>query len=261
MQNIHTTWNGWYSIITAIMMIGFLLVLTVSTFHLVLQELQDGKGRENYMKAYAGAEWALELALLKMKEKGYWYFEEKNDLEYFGPVKKNGTMSYDIDSETTAYTGALLAGEYGTDIIPLFIIDDTGASTWVETLNFTDLNNSGLVWNLVSQDSGLSGVWDFTASDSVGLRTLWVSDDFEFATVPISRLLSISKKNYLTVFNPTWNTVAYNVDVTGVGEKFTKPKTVIRSSSIVWKYSQNLDTVVDNSEFLGILKYSIYSWG
>ena len=57
-----------YSVIAAILMIGFLLVLTTSTLNLVLQEMQDGKGRQDYMKAYAGAEGAMELALLKIKD-------------------------------------------------------------------------------------------------------------------------------------------------------------------------------------------------
>jgi hypothetical protein len=50
-------------------MVGFLLVLTTSTLNLVLQEMQDGKGRQDYMKAYAGAEGALELALFQIKDK------------------------------------------------------------------------------------------------------------------------------------------------------------------------------------------------
>ncbi|MDA9129457.1 hypothetical protein N9J72_03205, partial [Candidatus Gracilibacteria bacterium] len=90
MKHYTKTGNEGYSIITAIMMIGFLLVLTVSTFNLVLQELNDGKGRENYMKAYAGAEGAMELALLQIKQNGYGFFEEKDNLEYFGLARRNG---------------------------------------------------------------------------------------------------------------------------------------------------------------------------
>lgn len=37
-------------------MVGFLLVLTAGVFHLVLSELQDNKGRANYIKAYYGAQ-------------------------------------------------------------------------------------------------------------------------------------------------------------------------------------------------------------
>jgi hypothetical protein len=57
-MNINNTHNrkGGYSIIAAVLMIGFLLILTTSTLNLVLQEMQDGKGRQDYMKAYAGAE-------------------------------------------------------------------------------------------------------------------------------------------------------------------------------------------------------------
>ncbi len=262
MKKYTSTWPEWYSIIAAIMMIGFLLILTVSTFNLVLQELQDWRWREDYMKAYAGAEWALELALLQIKDNGYGYIEsdsESQDLEYFGLGRKNGVMNYDIDSETSSYTWSLAAWAYSTDIIPLFTLDDADNKNSVRTLRFTDISSTGLIWNVIGATWGLSGTGTFTESRSGGVRTLWPSDSFDFQDVTISSLL-LTDGNYLTIFNPTANQANYKVEVTGAGELFTKPKSTIYSTSKVGKYSQNLATTVDNSEFLGILKYSIYSW-
>ena len=72
MQHIYAS-SGGYTIISAIMMVGFLLVLTTGTLNLVLQELQDSRGQQNYIKAYAAAEGAMELGLYRIKERGYGY--------------------------------------------------------------------------------------------------------------------------------------------------------------------------------------------
>jgi len=79
-----------------------------------------------------------------------------------------------------------------------------------------------------------------------------------FQDAPIESLLA-SGTNYLTVYNPTANEVLYDLSVSGTDEFFTQPKSIVESSAQVGKYTQNLNTTVDNSEFLGILKYSIYS--
>jgi len=42
-------------------------------------------------------------------------------------------------------------------------------------------------------------------------------------------------------------------------EFLTKPKTNIISSWEIGSYKQNLETKMNNTEFLNILKYSIYS--
>ena len=247
--------SEWYSIIAAILMIGFLLILTVSTLNLVLQELQDGRWRENYMKAYAGAEWAMELALLKIKQNGYGFYEEKRDIEYFWLARKSGVMSYDIESEASSYLWTL--DPYATDIIPLFtLIDDSGDKISIQTIDFDDTNSLGLIWNVIGDSGGLSGVGDFNESTSLGLRTLSAGNSFLFQNTPVSGLFS-NQGAYLTVFNPTDTTGEYTVSSQ---ELFTRPKAIIKSTAQVWKYSQNIDTTVDNSEFLWILKYSIYSW-
>lgn len=261
MKHYNISWTEGYSIITAILMIGFLLVLTVSTFNLVLQEMQDGKGRENYMKAYAGAEWALELALLQIKEKGYGFYEEKSDIEYFWPAWKNGIMNYDINSETKSYTGTLLAGEYSTDIIPLFTLNASWDIAWITTLELDDRSWWDLVWNVIEETGGLSGKGSFRHTDTqtIGVREIVNSGGnkkLELQNKRITDLIWMNKWSYLALQNLTWWDIVYVLSSDGF---FTQPKSIIESSAQVGKYTQNLNTTVDNSEFLGILKYSIYS--
>jgi hypothetical protein len=57
-----------YSVIIAMLLIGFLLVLTVTVLNLVLKELNDNKAMGNSLKAFAAAETGKELALLKIKD-------------------------------------------------------------------------------------------------------------------------------------------------------------------------------------------------
>ena len=61
----------WYSVIIAMLLIGFLLVLTVTVLNLVLKELRDNRAMWDSMKAFAWAETGKELALLKIKEEWY----------------------------------------------------------------------------------------------------------------------------------------------------------------------------------------------
>ncbi len=249
-----------YSVIAAIMMIGFLLVLTTSTLNLVLQEMQDGKGRQDYMKAYAGAEWAMELALLKIKEKGYGYYWKLDTSKMLGNTHKDVQLSYSFDSKVQVYTGNLW--NYSTDIIPLFWIDDTGVKqsiSWGD-LRFDDLGDEGIIWNIVWRDRGMSGIWDFSESTSLWEKKINISWDFTITTETIGSLFP--GENYLIVYNPKdslWASLGYTLSVSW-NDYFTTPKANILSTGKIWRYSQNLRTLIDNTEFLGILKYSIYSW-
>lgn len=66
--------------------------------------------------------------------------------------------------------------------------------------------------------------------------------------------------NYLILFNPDASTdIDYRLYTDSDSEFFTKPRTEIISSAQVGKYKQNFRTVVDNTEYLNVLKYSIFS--
>lgn len=253
MKKSNTSPEG-YSIIIAVLMIGFLIILTTSTLNLVLQEMQDGRGRENYMRAYAWAEWALELALLDIKDKGYGFYREKENIQYFWDTRTDGFIQYDIESETSSYTGSLAAFE--TDIIPLFTIDEEENKISISTLDFADIENAWLIWNVIGANGkGLSGKWNFSESSRRWLKTL-EGTAFQFQDELVRNIFT-SAWTYLTVYNPDNSPKEYSLRS---DDLFTRPRSEILSSSQVGTYSQNLRTVVDNSEFLGILKYSIYSW-
>ena len=248
-----------YSIIAAVLMIWFLLVLTTSTLNLVLQEMRDWKGRQDYLKAYHGAEWALELALLQIKELGYWYdnlwiFSDENILwdDILSPI-----VSYDFDSATLLYTWSLLPWE--SEIIPLFWISDAWVTSSISDMTF-DIESWNLSWNLIWKKEGISGIESFNSWDPKLFKTIEDTLDgnkkFILDSQDIGVFLSSNTWSYLTVFNSSSFESTFTV---GSTSSFTKPIARISSSAKVWKYKQNLETSLDNTEFLGILKYSIYS--
>ncbi len=262
--------KSWYSIIISIMLIWFLIILTSGTFNLVLWELNDTKWRFNYLKAFSAAEWSLELALLEIKNKWYWYYSniENNinsksvilwkDINNFSK-SIDPLISYDMDSKVNSYSWSIESLQY--DIIPLFFLDNLWEQK-VNSINLTILNDSNdLAWNIISDNSWISWKGD------IDLTTMWnykiiVSWWFSYSNLLVNNFLSDinNNNNYLILFNSnSSNTINYNLVSINSNEFFTKPRTEIISSSIVWKYKQTLRTILDNTKYLNILKYSIYS--
>ncbi len=254
----HHTNTAGYSIIIAILMIGFLLVLTTSTLNLVLQEMRDGKGRQNYLKAFYGAEWALEYGLLQIKDKGFAYddvgIDDISDLLW--DEKQDPYLSYVFESAVSSYSGTL--SPWDTEIIPLFWIDPSFHTHSVNNIRL-DQNSGNVVWNIIGQNSGQSWTWGFTSSSSFFLKevTSGPTTQFQKTLWTIQDFLTANTGSYLMVYNP-YDTDAH-FTLRSSGENFTQPVADIISSAKVWKYQQNLKTSVDNTEFLGILKYSIFS--
>ncbi len=267
--------NSWYSVIVSILMVGFLLIISTGVFHLVLVELNDNRGRENYLKASAGAEWALELALLQIKEKWYGYYDtiestvndrsvmlSKNPLDKDKFKPTDVRISYDMDSKVNAYSGTLPPLWF--DILPLFYLDDdaTNPEKWVTDITFQVMSGSGGLtsWNIVSSNGGVSSVGNFSGSTPTQEKVLepwW----FKIISSDIGSFLSSPARsgNYLILFNADdTDPVTYTLDAPKADEYFTKPRAEIISSSQVWKYKQNFRTIVDNTEYLNVLKYSVF---
>ena len=267
----HYNNNSGYSIVISLLMVGFLIVVTSWVFNLVLWELNDNRGRENYLKAFAAAEGAQELALLQIKKQWYGYYWDEatlddsnllaEDIDNIKPAR-DPKISYNLDSKTLSYSESLAPLEYA--IVPLFVLDDSTPSqpSFIEpdgingTLSLVlDTPSNELIWNLLSEDGGMSWVWDFSEIYKSTLSTaLSVTPDY-----PIHDFIrdNVGKLNYLILFNsdPT-NDVTYTLTS---NREFTKPEATIISSAQVWKYKQNLSTKLNNTEFLNILRYSIYS--
>ena len=267
MKNLNK--NSWYSVIVALLIIWFLLVLSVGIFTLILNELKDNKAMGDYVKAYAWAESARELALLQIKEHWYAYYDKIDhninnrsivladnylSTSNFMP-KKDVLISYDIWSMTDEYDWTLDSLEY--DIIPLFYINNL----WEQKVLNIDLSIlfwtvSDLSWNIIWKENGISWKWINTIWSMKTLTPNW----FVYSEEEINNFISSSDSNYLVLLNSgnNWN-IKYKLKAMNSWEYFSKPKTTIISSAEVWDYKQNISTNLNNTEFLNILKYSIYS--
>lgn len=256
----------WYSVIIAIFVIWFLLTLTGSILKLVLVELNDWRWIYNYLKTYYATQWAWELVMLKIKENWYWYYE-KIAFDSSNPISsilnqwldKNPIISYDINSKVNKYDWELKPLAY--DVIPLFFTENT--SSWVildMVLWIYDWDLDSLSWNIITNNGWLSWIWWFTATDEWYLKQIDSAGDFIIEKKTIGTFLNDNKNNlnYLVLLN--WSDtsiIKYNLD--WKWWFFTKPRTEIAVSSKLWSYKQNISIKYDNTDYLGMLKYSIYN--
>ena len=267
MKNINQ--SSAYSVILALLIIWFLLVLSTGIFNLILVELKDNKAMWDYIKSYAWAESAQELALLKIKKYWYAYYDKiDHDINNRSVILANDPLdkdkfkfnndlflSYDIWSKVEIYDWTLNSLNY--DIIPLFYLDDN----WEHKVSQINLSivfwtESNLAWNVIWKENWLSWVW----SNTFWVKKILTSGWFKYDKEELNSFLSTSDTNYLVLFN-SWDSwiIKYKLTSLNNWESFTKPQTTIISSAQIWKYKQNLSTDLDNTEFLNILKYSIYS--
>jgi hypothetical protein len=266
MKNIKN--NSWYTVMISLLIIWFLLVLTTGIFNLILNELKDNKSLWDYMKSYAWAEAWSELALLQIKNNWYEYYDKidhsinnksillsQNNLNISNFKKqKDVLLSYDMQTKTNNYSWELKSLWY--DIIPLFYIDEDLVEQKIDNYSITILGwtISDLSWNIIWKDKWLSWVWTNT---SWILKSIDASWNFSLSTQNIYDFLDNSDSNYLVLFNSNnSDSIKYKIESS---DFFIKPKTSIISSASVWNYKQNISTKLDNTEFLNMLKYSIYS--
>jgi hypothetical protein len=247
-----------YSIIAAVLMIGFLLIVTTSTLNLVLTEMRDGKGRQDYLKALYWAWAAQEIALLQIKNLGYGYDEDSwfTNTDILGSTLQDAKIIYSIDSKVQEYIWML--EQWETQIIPLFWID-----AWSNVLSINDIdldvNLWDISWNIIWKDSWESWMNNFSSTTSIKTKTFDPTvQEFKINSIwNIWNFLSHNSGSYLVIFNSQLSQAHFTLRS---ADNFSLPTASIISSGTVWKYTQSLQTQVDNTEFLGILKYSIYSW-
>ena len=266
--------QNWYSIIISVLLIGFLLMLTTWVFNLVLKEYNDNKWLWDSIKAFAWAESAQELALLKIKEKWYWIdnqiehnistwsiilSENPGDISDFNQNKEvfisyNLNVLPEIIGWKYTYSDTLLPNQYS--IIPLFYekewfpIEYT-RDYWLQLSGFS----SDIVWNLVSWSEWIGNTWTDPNSGKWKIINN-ITKQAEFLESTTSNFLSTRDNAYLILFN-SWN--ADTNFIFSSDDKFSKPKITILSSAQIWKYKHNLETKYDNTEFLNMLKYAVFS--
>lgn len=261
--------KSWYSVVLALLLIGFIMVLSIWILRLILNEMKSNRAMWDYIKAYAGAESAQELALLDIKKKWYWYYSfventinnksiiiSKNHLNtsLYNPTN-DVLISYDNDWKVNTYDWSLPPLWY--DIIPLFYIDEVWERK-VNDISFSVLSGDPalLSWNVVWSLNWISWNW----SSIIGIKKTYTPTWFLYEEKTLNEFISTSNTNYLVLFN-SWNSsnITYKISSTNSLEFFTKPRLDIISSWEIWDYKQNLKTRLDNTEFLNILRYSIYS--
>jgi len=257
----------WYAVLVSILIIGFLMVLVVWVFNLVIREMQDTKWSFDYMQAYAWAEGAWELALLKIKQNGYSYYEKVDDnvndysiILWKYPLDKakfskarDPLISYDINSKAKEYNWDLQVASF--DIFPLFYVDKSwNHKTDNLKLEINSWNENNLTWNIVSSSGGISWVWEFNNNTSWKWRD---PSSFEYIKTKIWDFLKNHDNNYLILMNidPS-SEIKYKLTSS---KYFSLPRNHILTTWRFWKYKQNLDIFLDNTEFLWRSRYSIYS--
>lgn len=265
-----TSNNSWYSVILAILMVWFMLILTVGVFSLILGESKDTKAFENYFKAISWAEWSLELAMLKAKQYNYSYSDiitnDINDLsvilssDFLDKSKFNSVKDVLISYELNATSQDIIdkkIQKYTFDIIPLFFYDINWVYKKVKNISLFWVNNN-VVWNIVWENSWISWVWDFTNISSGNYKIIY-SWNIVFSQKSIGDFLNDSEKNYLIIHNLSSNDINYTLSSLNPWEFLTNEVNYIIWTGEIWWYKQNLRVKINTSQYLNLLKYSIFS--
>lgn len=258
--------NSWFSVILAIVMTWFMIVLTTWVFLLVLAENRDTKSMEYHFKSLEWAEWSLELAMLKSKQFNYSYDEKLDSSHPISRVLFENQSNFNKNKDVLiTYNLSSIASEiidkkieiWNFDIIPLFSYGNDWVYKKVKKITITWLN-SDVIWNIVWEDSWISGTSNFDNTTEGNFKTIsW--NNISFDKKPISDFLNDSEKNYWIIHNLSSSGVIYTLKSWNSWEFLTKDKSSIISSWEIGWYKQNLSITVDSSKYLNLLKYSIFS--
>jgi len=251
---------------------SFLLILTTGIFRLVLSELIQNRANSGYLQAHAGAGAAWELALLQIKKQWYGSYdaidhsinnrsivlsENPGDTGLF-KKQKDVFISYDLGYRVSQYNWKL--EKLGYDIIPLYS-DDTPVDQL--SLEINSGNGEKVLWNIIASNGGLAGSGPFTNTSIGKEKTLDENNILSFWNIGLGDFLAQSSaiddnQNYLFIFNGGDIDLEYSL-ISGNDRAFTAPQTQIISSAQLWNYRQNIQTSLDNTKFLWILRYSVFS--
>lgn len=259
--------KSWYSVILSVLMVWFMIVLTSWIFLLVLWENKDTKAMEYYLKSFAWAEWAVEIALLKAKKYNYSFSEKLNIWDNLSKAlfrwwsnlynfNKDVFISYDLDATSNEVIDKKLKSQ-DFDIIPLFYYDSNWNYIWIKDIITEKLTNQ-IVWNIVWEDNWISWIWNINNTSKWNYKTI-SGPNISFSEEKVWDFLNNSKKNYLILHNTSNDDLIYNIKTINPSELLTKDISYIIWTWEVWWYKQNLKVSIDNSQYLNLLKYSIFS--
>jgi hypothetical protein len=168
--------------------IGILLIIVVWIANLFINELRLSRISYDEVVAYAGAEWAFEYGMLKVRNHREWFQDVLNSLEPDGTMlnllsdrSKNMKTSYTIESASSNKVFAVWPTEHL--IIPLFASkEDPIIPGWVskkphknigvwKVANLYVDGINGLKWTIVAM-SGAESTW-LSWEDDISPVSLW----------------------------------------------------------------------------------------
>ena len=283
-----------FSTIVALLMTTFLLILTMGIVHTVLTESRTSRDLSHGIVAYAGAEGAMEYALLKVRNHDEGFSDmismtgsddPESLLLAHAPLDTHAymrtqdtAMGYEMETSGTAYTGTIAGG--AIEVIPLFIDEgkkisvnakdpSVGTSHHADTNIFTMRSDDLMGWNLLGSDAQ-GHTYGIVGTGSVGTivgngtgaivtsGTMKVSNQKEFnrGTVKIDAFLQNYSRAYLVLSNPKDTTTTYSIISDG---RFSFPRMRIISSGQLDSFRQNLEFLDNRSKMFEALKYSLFN--
>lgn len=261
MKNIKISKYFW--VIYGLFLLAIFLVAWLG-FRLVMWNSYRNDDSNNLIKVSIASETMVELALLDIKNKWYWYSQNvggwinnksvKLASDYFNSWnyydEKDVLVSYNIDSRIRSYSWELSSQRQ--EIFPLFYIDNNWEHK-VENLSLEALSSSGSVlWSIISDSSSISGRWAFSKN------TVWISKsvsegEYTWKEESIDKFLLDSSSSYLVLYN-TDLSESFDYELFGSGS-FTKPNIKISSLVQIWDVKQVFETDLGNINYLSPLNY------
>lgn len=284
---MRTNRRGFSSVI-AILLTAFLVVLSAGVLFLFVAESRISRSLFDGFSAYAGAEGAMEYALLKVKNHREGFEDVMKRSSDDGKVfvsadRRAAELGYSLSAFSKSYSGTLAPGEM--EMIPLFFdkgrilstVDGAafkdpreGSSNVEKTSDFVLTSPRGLAWNLMGSDSsgktfgivGTGGVIDvvgngISATVTAGsMRSVDANDDTTDQSVGIDHFLRTYDDIYLAVTNPNTEAIEYRVDSSN---GFAKPAVSVSAVGKAGKSISNLEFKENRSRHFDALRYSLFN--
>ncbi|MDD2515885.1 MAG: hypothetical protein PHF46_03215 [Candidatus Gracilibacteria bacterium] len=283
--------NKGFSSVIAIIMTAILLLITVGILDLYVSEGKINKIVFSSISSYAGAEGALEYALLKIKNHREGFEDKITKEDYDSKLlaenpgninkSKDNIISYEIESYAKDYSGSIAS--YQFEIIPLFFDEgkliqknsknySSSSIDITKTIDFKLTSPDSLLWNIIGNNTisgetvGISGTGKTINKDSIGFKKEFDTTSgvgeyrFTFAESKIGDFIDKYENNYLILYNPLSTTTKYNI-ISNEGFSLPGIKIIASGETGTGKlnFRQNIGFEKNKSDIFELLKYSIFN--
>ncbi len=282
--------HWWFSVIMAILITAFVVILSAWVLGVVLEEMRSTKLVYNSISTYEWAKWANEYALIKIKNHMDWFADSVDKIDYDSKLlasnplsisKNDISMSYDIFNNWKIYTWTVAPWEF--EIIPLFYDDwqimqtnskipNITAPNIIKTVDITLKWDNDYTWNIIWNNASWETFWvswTWTNSNTINEESEWVMKSsvndanvwwdtkrFTFWNKKISDFLNAYSDNYLILYNISTNDLTYNIKSTAW---FSYPKLSIVWTAKIADFKQNIEFKENKNRHFDALKYSIFN--